>query len=78
MYFEALLDVVGNRPVWSEKTLPIIYMYWIVTSFFMVSIDYVVIPQGLVGTGVVELLAFVDQRFLNSANVAFFYVCQFW
>ena len=37
----------------------------------MVSINYVVISQGLASTGVVEWLVFVGQSFFDLAHIAF-------
>ena len=75
-YFAPFLEVFRKRPVWSEKILPVISMYFIVTLFCQTeSIDFVVISQVAVfDTLVLVIFSFVDLRFCLICCMWFFVV----
>ena len=65
MYFAPLLEVLGNLPVWSEKSVPFISIHFIVILFYRtISFDVVVISQEDVSDAVIFVSSFfVDFRF---------------
>ena len=69
-YWLPLLDFVGNRPVWSVKSLPVICKHCIVTMFCWTLSpgEFVVISHG-VGVGVGSFIC-VDRMFCR--------ICRMW